>query len=181
MAAWQRRGEEEIVMTSMDAAQQRLVAPNPAHAPLLHHIGVQTFDLANSICWYRDFFGCQPSWSTDNFSELTRCRLPGIVRMTEVAVGSVRFHLFERDRRRDRQAYPSEIQFQHVCLAAETPAELRIWRQRWIGLFESRRYVFLQPECPTGIVVDDAGTESFYCFDVNGLEFEFTYIPEREQ
>lgn len=144
----------------------------------LHHIGIQTFDLADSISWYRDFFGCRPNWSVDKFSELTRSRLPGILRLTEVAVGDIRFHLFERDGRSDRQPYPNEIQFQHVCLAVRSADELRMWRRRGIELFESGRYVFQQPHPPTNIVIDEDGTESFYCFDVNGLEFEFTYIPE---
>jgi catechol 2,3-dioxygenase-like lactoylglutathione lyase family enzyme len=143
----------------------------------LHHIAVQTTDLANCVSWYQDFFGGSLNWSTDRFSELTRNRLPGISRVTEIAVGNIRFHVFERDGLRHADGDTEDVRFQHVCLATENPRELRKWRQRWVDLFDSGRYIFLRPEHPTGIVVDDAGIESFYCFDVSGLELEFTYIP----
>ncbi|WP_031068418.1 VOC family protein [Streptomyces sp. NRRL WC-3742] len=149
----------------------------PAAAPDFHHIALQTFDLDNSIAWYRDYFGCHPTWATDKFSELTRSRLPGILRMAEVALGPAHFHLFEREEPAGTTP-PSAtgIQFQHVCLSLDAPADLPVWRERWNELFASGRYVFLRPEEPTEIVVDDMGTHSFYCLDVNGLEFEFTCV-----
>ena len=149
-----------------------------ALVPRLHHIGVQTSDLANSLAWYRDFLGCRPTWSTEDFSELTRSRLPGVLRLAEVAVGDLRFHLFERDSRVARQHDTDRVQFQHVCVSTESVARLRAWRDRWLELSGSGRYVFLRDSPPTDIVVDEEGTHSFYCIDVNGLEFEFTYVPE---
>lgn len=144
--------------------------------PRLHHLGVQTSDMANSIAWYRDYLDCRPTWTVERFSELTRRRLPGILRLTEVAFGDVRFHLFEREGDLGRPVEDT-VQVQHLCLSVGSTAELRHWRDRWIQLFETGRYAFLRPDPPTEIVVDDEGTHSFYCYDVNGLEFEFTYIP----
>lgn len=144
----------------------------------LHHVAVQTSDLANSVAWYRDFLGCTENWSIDHFSELTTARLPGITRITEMAAGPARFHLVERGGGSRPDAADNRVQFQHVCLEAGSPAELRAWRNRWQELFGSGRYTFVRPEPATDVVVDDDGIESFYCLDVNGLEFEFTFVPD---
>jgi catechol 2,3-dioxygenase-like lactoylglutathione lyase family enzyme len=144
---------------------------------LFHHIGVETEDLDNSIRWYQDFFGCHPSWSLGTFSDLTRRRLPGIVRLTELVMGDVRIHLIERPGRGATAPGDSRNQFQHVCLAAESGDELLFWRGRWLDLFASGRYAFAFDDPPTEIVIDAGGTQSFYALDVNGLEFEFTYVP----
>lgn len=144
----------------------------------LHHIGVETSDLTNSLAWYRDFFGCRVTWSAQEFSELTRSRLPGVSTITEMVGGDLRFHLFERDRSSPAANDDARVQFQHVCVAVESSQELRRRRATWLELFGSGAYAFLCPEPPTEIVVDDRGVESFYCLDVNGLEFEFTYVPE---
>jgi catechol 2,3-dioxygenase-like lactoylglutathione lyase family enzyme len=146
-------------------------------APGLHHIGVQTFDLANALSWYRDFFGCELTWSTDRFSALTRSRLPGVTRLTEVRVGDLRFHLFERAGV-ERAQVADQVQFQHLCVEVDTPEQLPTLRHRWIALHDSGRYRFLRADPPTEIVVDADGVRSFYCLDVNGLEFEFTHVPE---
>jgi catechol 2,3-dioxygenase-like lactoylglutathione lyase family enzyme len=144
--------------------------------PRFHHVGIQTNDLDNSVRWYEDFFGCERAWTLDRFSELTRRRLPGIRALTEMAVGDVRIHLFERPGR----AYdPAETatQFQHFCLCVDTAEELITLRRRWIELYESGRYRFALDEQPTDIVIDSDGVQSFYVYDVNGLEFEFTFLP----
>jgi catechol 2,3-dioxygenase-like lactoylglutathione lyase family enzyme len=142
----------------------------------LHHVGVQTYDLADSLAWYGDFFGAEPTWTLETFSELTRSRLPGMRRLTEVVVGDFRLHLFERTGAKlPQDADP--VQFQHLCFAVGSPDELRDRRARWIELFESGRHRFARPDPPTEIVVDDQGVQSFYCYDVNGLEFEFSYLP----
>ena len=145
--------------------------------PRFHHVGVQTTDLGNSIRWYEDFLGCRPAWSLDRFSELTRSRLPGIRELTEMVLGDVRIHLFERPGRKN---YPAEsaVQFQHFCFSVGAPEELVQLRERWIALHRSGRYTFALDEQPTDIVVDDEGVQSFYTYDVNGLEFEFTYVPD---
>ncbi|WP_285761510.1 VOC family protein [Nocardiopsis ansamitocini] len=143
----------------------------------MHHIAIQTTDLANCTSWYQDFFGCRATWSTDEFSELTRERLPGITRMAEVVVGATRFHLFERISPAPHGAGANATEFQHLCMAVESPAALDAWRRKWTELHRSGRYAFLRADPPSETVVDKDGVESFYCLDVNGLEFEFTYVP----
>jgi catechol 2,3-dioxygenase-like lactoylglutathione lyase family enzyme len=145
-------------------------------ATVLHHIGVQTVDLGNCLGWYEEFLGARVVWSTDRFSELTRRRLPGVVRLTEVAVAGVRLHLFERA----GAAGPvvDSPQFQHVCLVAGSLDELAGWRQRWWDVFASGRFRFYRPEPPSEIVTDVRGVACFYCFDVDGLELEFSYFPD---
>jgi catechol 2,3-dioxygenase-like lactoylglutathione lyase family enzyme len=143
---------------------------------LFHHVGVQTNDLDNSVRWYQDFLGCRPSWSLDTFSDMTRRRLPGIVRLAEMVLGDVRIHLFERPGHRACAPGHSQDQFQHVCLAAGSGDELLFLRGRWLDLFVSGRYAFARDDQPTEIVTDADGTQSFYALDVNGLEFEFSYV-----
>lgn len=154
-----------------------------AATPYIHHIGVQTADLDNCVSWYQEFFGCRVRWSTDRFSPLTRSRLPGISRLTEVAIPGTRFHLFERQDGDERAHEPpgGPAQFQHVCLATGSAPELGTWRRRWIDLFESGRYTFRRQEYPTELVTDEQGNASFYCFDVNGLEFELTHLSAGER
>lgn len=146
--------------------------------PRFHHVGIQTTDLENSLAWYRDFFECTPTWTLDRFSELTHRRLPGIERLTELALGDTRIHLFQRPGLPALDPSASIAQFQHVCLMVDSPERLVELRNRWIALFESKNYFFAFPDQPTAIVEDDDGVQSFYAYDVNGLEFEFTYIPE---
>jgi hypothetical protein len=93
-----------------------------------------------------------------------------------VAIGNVRIHLFERAGREFDPA-ESSVQFQHFCFGVNAPEELEVIRRRWIELYESGRYTFVLDEQPTDIVTDDDGVQSFYAYDVNGLEFEFTFVP----
>jgi catechol 2,3-dioxygenase-like lactoylglutathione lyase family enzyme len=160
--------------------QTQAVRTSAAHdgypKPRFHHVGIQTKDLENSVRWYEDFLRCERAWELDEFSELTRRRLPGIRALTEMVVGSVRIHLFERP---GRASDPAEtaIQFQHFCFCVDAAEELVTLRRRWIDLYESGRYRFALDEQPTDIVVDADGVQSFYAYDVNGLEFEFTFLP----
>ena len=102
--------------------------------------------------------------------------MPGIRALTELALGDIRLHLFER---RGRVPDPTEsaVQFQHFCLCVSEPEDLEKLRRRWIELYESGRYTFTVPEPPTDVVTDDDGVQSFYTYDVNGLELEFTFVP----
>ena len=144
--------------------------------PRFHHVGVQTTDLGNSVRWYGDFLGCEPAWTLDLFSELTRSRLPGIRSLTEMVLGDVRIHLFERPGRGSDPA-ESAVQFQHFCFSVDAAEDLARLRRRWINLHASGSYTFALDEPPTEIVVDADGVQSFYAYDVNGLEFEFTFVP----
>src|SRR5438094_6564350 len=107
---------------------------------------------------------------------MSRSGLPGIGWRIDLVVGRRPLQLFER---RCRRAGPTEstIQFQHVCLSVDDPDELTRLRSRWIELYQSGRYVFTVHQPPTGVVTDDNGVQSFYAFDVNGLELEFTFMP----
>lgn len=144
--------------------------------PRFHHVGIQTNDLANSVRWYEEFLGCEQAWTLEKFSELTHSRLPGIRALTEMVLGDVRIHLFERAGRACDPA-ESTIQFQHFCFRVGTAEDLVARRRNWIELYESGRYTFALDDQPTGIVTDEDGVQSFYAYDVNGLEFEFTYLP----
>lgn len=150
--------------------------PGTALRAGLHHLAVETADLDNCVAWYTEFFGGTAAWSLGTFSDLTRDRLPGITRLTEVVAVGTRFHVFTRSAAYTRP-HPDTLQFQHVCLTAATAEELRRWRDHWQRLYASGRYVFARPEPPTEIVVDSDGVSSFYAYDVNGLEYEFTHIP----
>jgi catechol 2,3-dioxygenase-like lactoylglutathione lyase family enzyme len=149
----------------------------PAVAPAVHHIAVQTADFEQSMAWYREFFGCETSWTLEKFSDLTLSRLPGITRLAELAAGPTRFHVFARGADLSEPPPPGTQQFQHVCLDAWSAGGLAAWRERWISLYDSGRYAFTVPERATDIVTDEDGVQSFYCRDVNGLEYEFTYDP----
>lgn len=144
--------------------------------PMFHHVGIQTNDLANSVAWYEAFLGCERAWTLDRFSELTLSRLPGIRTLTELVVGNLRLHLFERPGQVPDPAV-SAVAFQHLCLRVDDPQQLPSLRQRWIALFESGRFRFVRDDPPTEVVTDSDGVQSFYAYDVNGLELELTYLP----
>lgn len=150
--------------------------PELAHG--IHHVGVQTPDLANSIAWYRDFFGAVTTWQLSRFSPLTISRLPGISTLVELVAGPVRFHLIEWPGVAYRPLDADAIQYQHLCLQIDSAEELNAWREHWLALFKTGKYAFAFDALPTDVVTDDDGVASFYCYDVNGLEFEFTYIPD---
>jgi catechol 2,3-dioxygenase-like lactoylglutathione lyase family enzyme len=143
------------------------------------HIGIQTQDLGQSIAWYRDFFGVQPTWTLDRFSDLSKERLPGMTKLTEVRLGDLAFHLFER-KGTDEEVLPGGniAQYQHVCLTVRTAEELPQWRRLWLDLYHSGRYEFHRDELPSDVVQDDDGMLSLYLFDPNGLEFELQWMPE---
>lgn len=145
---------------------------------VFHHIGVQTADLDNCLAWYADFFGAEKSWSLSTFSALTRERLAGIGTLVELAVGTARFHIFDRSGCAARDQLANTVRYQHVCLAVESRAAVHEWRARWIELYESGRYVFALTEPATRVDIDADGVASFYAYDVNGLEFEFTHVPD---
>lgn len=152
--------------------------PGPAPAGLsLHHIAVQTGDLDASIAWYRDFFGAEVTWTLGTFSELSMERLPGLSGLAELTAGELRFHLFSRGPEHGVAPPADSNQYQHLCIEVGTPGELRAWHAKWVSVRASGAHSFLRREDATEIVVDSDGVESFYAFDVNGLEFEFTYLP----
>jgi catechol 2,3-dioxygenase-like lactoylglutathione lyase family enzyme len=152
-----------------------------ATMPRFHHVAIQTSDLDNSVSWYEEFLGCRQAWSLTEFSELTHSRLPGIRRLAELVVGSERLHLMERAGRPAIGPRDSVVQFQHLCLSVGAPEDLVALRQRWLELFDSGRYEFALADRPTEVVVDSDGVRSFYAYDPNGLELEFTYVPSGDR
>ncbi|MFF8957565.1 VOC family protein [Streptomyces sp. NPDC014894] len=167
-------------MPDASAAGLAGAPPGPRRAPLppvIHHIAVQTTDLEASLAWYRDFFGASVSWTLDSFSELSLSRLPGLSRLAEVTVGGLRFHLFTRGAEHGGPPPAGTHQFQHVCLEVGGAEELTAWHARWFAVHASGAHRFTRDEPATDIVVDGDGVRSFYAYDVNGVEFEFTWIP----
>jgi catechol 2,3-dioxygenase-like lactoylglutathione lyase family enzyme len=153
------------------------VAPADPAGLRLHHIAVQTGDLDESIAWYRNFFGARVTWTLDTFSDLSMVRLPGLSGLAELEAGGLRFHLFTRGPEHGVAPPADSNQYQHICIEVGTPDELRAWHARWKAVHASGEHSFARQESATDIVADSDGVESFYAFDVNGLEFEFTYLP----
>lgn len=168
----------------MVSTQDDPMVPSRSDEPVVvggvHHVGVQTADLESSIDWYRNFFGCTVSWKLTRFSALSHRRLPGLTELVELAGTDLRFHLFVRDTPPEDPISATARQFQHLCLAVPTPQSLQMWRDRWFDLYDSGRYTFVRAEPATEIDIDSDGMQSFYCLDVNGLEFEFSYFPGSE-
>ena len=148
---------------------------------VFHHLAVQTADFGCTVAWYQEFFGCTLSWTLKEFSELTKSRLPGINELAELTVGSTRFHIFTRKAGLDRPPPRDTLQYQHVCMSVDSPDELLTWRQRWLDIYGSGRYAFTIDSSATEVDIDAAGVQSFYCYDPNGLEYEFTHDPAGAQ
>ncbi|MGA4866955.1 VOC family protein [Streptomyces lavendulocolor] len=159
------------------AVEEAPAAPTAPARLSLHHIAVQTGDLDRSIAWYRDFFGAEVKWTLGTFSELSMERLPGLSGLAELEAGGLRFHLFTRGPEYGVTPPADTNQYQHICIEVRTPEELRAWHAKWFAVHASGAHSFVRREDATDIVVDSDGVESFYAFDVNGLEFEFTYLP----
>jgi len=162
----------------LDTLARKLPVAQPAPAGLaFHHIAVQTGDLDGSISWYRAFFGAELTWTLDTFSDLSVERLPGLSGLAEVNAGELRFHLFTRGAEHGTPPPADNNQFQHVCIEVRSREDLRTWHTRWHAVRSSAAYTFVREEQATDIVIDSDGVESFYAFDINGVEFEFTFLP----
>ena len=140
------------------------------------HIAIQTDDFENTVRWYKNFFSCEENWTLTSFSDLTLKRLPSITKIVELQVGSLKFHIF--DINGDNSTVTSNaIQYQHVCVEVPDIDRLKEIRNRWLNLYQSGIYKFKKNEFATDIVTDKDGISVFYCFDVNGLEFEVMHKP----
>jgi catechol 2,3-dioxygenase-like lactoylglutathione lyase family enzyme len=143
-----------------------------------HHIGVQTADIDGTVRWYSEFFdGGNVNWTLDEFSELTRSRLPGISRLVEFQVGGVRIHVYDRSGI-DGRSRPPVASFQHCGLTVATAEELYDYRQRWYELARSGRFPTARWAEPSEVVFDSDGVGSLYVEDPNALEIELTYVPD---
>jgi hypothetical protein len=131
----------------------------------------------NCVGWYREFFELEQSWEINRFSELTRSRLPRMTRLTELTAENLRFHIFDGASDQDIPRSASCPYVQHICLQVSGARDLEAVRDRWIKLYSSGRFTFSRTDLPTAIVEDADGSASLYLYDVNGLEFEFTWRP----
>lgn len=145
--------------------------------PRIDHLGVQTADMEACVQWYKDFFGCTETWTLETFSPLSRQRLPGLSRVVELTTPSLTFHIFTRQPGLHQLSVAEANQFQHVCIRVGSAAELRRWRDRWFALRPAYRDRFALDEPASEIDIDGRGVHSFYARDINGLEYEFTYLP----
>jgi hypothetical protein len=140
------------------------------------HVAIQTHDVENTVKWYQEFFNCQSNWTLNKFSPLTIERLPSISQLVEIQIGDFRLHIFDVEN--DEGIVPKNaLQYQHFCIEVSSIKELEDLRNCYLEIYQSGRYQFRKNEPPTDLVIDDDGLTSFYCYDINGLEFEITYKP----
>ncbi|MFG2884435.1 VOC family protein [Streptomyces sp. NPDC048297] len=149
----------------------------PAPVAAIHHVALVTHDAQNLSAWYRDLLGFEHRWTLTAFSELTRRRLPGIQKIEELRLGDFRIHLLEVPSAGPSTPVVHTANYQHLCLVLRSPEELRELRDRWEEKSRGGRYSFRTDPDLTDIVVDSDGVHSFYAFDPDGLEWEFTCIP----
>ncbi|WP_018681042.1 VOC family protein [Actinokineospora enzanensis] len=146
-------------------------------APNFNHLAIQTDDVDATVRWYREFLGTTVEWTLEEFSPLTRARLPGIRRLVELRRGDVRLHVFDRDGHSRRDPDPLGYQYQHVGITVERPEDLVELREQWLRAHERTEVRWAREEPPSDIVTDADGMQSLYVLDPNGLELEFVYFP----
>ncbi|WP_421336867.1 VOC family protein [Aeromonas veronii] len=130
----------------------------------IDHVGIQLKNLEGAIDWYKYIFNCQVEWELSSFSELTRSRLPGIVKLVELSADSVKLHLFERE---VNDGGNSSSQFQHVAIELASKHCIESIRERVKSCGVDNSYKSLSE-----IVVDNGGVASCYFQDPEGNEFE---------
>ncbi|MEH2004550.1 VOC family protein [Nostoc sp.] len=141
------------------------------------HLAIQTDDIENTVRWYKDFFHCEENWKLTEFSDLTLQRLPSITKLVELQTGNFKIHIF--DINSDNCVVPATaVQYQHFCIEISEINQLEELKTCWLNLYESGLYKFKRHEKATDIVTDKDGISSFYCYDINGLEFEVMYKPQ---
>lgn len=144
------------------------------------HLAIQIphGSLNNTVLWYTDFFGCKTNWSQySSFQPLTHQRVPGIQSIVELECAIFRFHLFERSNIQE-SVLMNHIQNHHVGFSVNNSIGIQEIKTKWSKLYYSKKYIFVDDTYITEIIVDDVGVESIYFTDVNGLEFEVTYVPQ---
>jgi len=165
----------------MPSAQQdspRAAVPAAPSRLRVHHIAIESNCLDECVSWYREFLGCELIWTLDTFSEVTTRRLPGIARLVEIGAGDLRLHVFERLRGSAPETTSTTGAVQHVCVAVSSPEELALRHDLWLRLFPRYRAAFATADPPTDVLVDADGSQSFYAYDINGVELELCYDPE---
>lgn len=143
----------------------------------MHHVALVTPDADNLGAWYHDLLGMQHAWTLSDLSDLTIRRLPGIRRIDEWKLGTFRIHLLEVPAAEPASTTVRMANYQHVCLCLESIESLTALQQRWLSLAHSKRFRFLVRAEASEVVVDLDGVHSFYAFDPDGREWEFTVVP----
>ncbi|RLK58184.1 VOC family protein [Actinokineospora cianjurensis] len=146
----------------------------------VNHIAIQTDDVEGTIAWYKEFLDSSVEWELDEFSDLTRSRLPGIGRLAELRAGDVRLHVFDRTEHSGHGPGPLDHQFQHVGIVVDDVEHLAALRDRWLRAKEATQVTWQREEPPSDIVIDSSGMSSLYVLDPNGLEFEFLHFAEAD-
>lgn len=144
------------------------------------HLAVQIphHQLQNTVKWYKDFFDCKENWSQhSSFEPLTKERIPGIKSIVELESIAFRFHIFTRFPLKETIA-ESYIQNHHVGFSVDQALAIDLIKNKWKSLYDSEAYSFSKIAYITEKMIDSLGVHSIYFTDVNGLEFEVTYVPQ---
>ncbi|GAB3930580.1 hypothetical protein GCM10029976_032790 [Kribbella albertanoniae] len=152
-------------------------SPTEALVVGLHHVAIQTHRLDDTVAWYVAFLGGEQTWTLTEFSDLTRERLPGISRLTEVRIGNQHLHLFERTDLDPRDPAARVEGVQHLCFQVRDAEHLETLRVRWLELADADRFAGRTANPPTAIVEDSDGIRCFYADDPDGTELELVWIP----
>lgn len=142
------------------------------------HLAIQVCNsrLETTVSWYEDFFACRKVWqqSTD-FQDLTLQRLPGLTSIVELTSKNFRFHIFSREI--EDIVRDNHLQFHHLGFSVNTSEEIDDIRDNWLRIHASNKYSYYSKTYVTEKIVDEIGVESIYFTDINGLEYELTYVP----
>lgn len=148
----------------------------------LDHVGIQTADFENTVQWYKDFYGCEETWSrtAEQLPPAIQRRMPLSTRLVELCKNEVRFHVFDMV---TDEVQPARqlVNLEHYCVEVETLEELKELRQRWIDLFNSKKYTFKRDDMPTELIPSSDGMQGFYAHDPNGIELEAFYLPPKSE
>ena len=146
---------------------------------IFDHLAIQVLheQVDNTVKWYTDFFSCKKIWqqSTD-FEELTKRRLPGIKTIVELESNFFRFHIFSRAI--VNATVNNYLQYHHIGFSVDKSDKLVELQKKWQDLRTSNQYGFYKDAYVTEKITDSIGVESIYFTDLNGLEYEVTYVPE---
>jgi hypothetical protein len=146
---------------------------------IFDHLAIQVLNgqVENTVKWYMDFFKCKKIWQqSSDFEDLTRRRLIGIDTIVELKSSFFRFHIFSRPI--NNSTVDHYIQYHHIGFSVDKSSKLTKLIQQWHDLRLSNKYTFYKDAYVTEHIKDTIGVESIYFTDVNGLEYEVTYVPE---
>lgn len=145
------------------------------------HLAIQipSNKIKNTIDWYTEFFNCKHIWTqSTSFAPLTLSRIPGILKIVELESSFFRFHIFTKEVV-NNSTVEEYTQYHHLGFSVNSSNELLFLIEKWKKLHISKKFVFVEGAYVTDLLIDAIGIESIYFTDVNGLEYEVTYIPNK--